>query len=159
MRPAIRDMQDGEAEAVARMVHGLARHIGTGFAPKLTADGLRAAHDLVDVVVAEAGGTLVGACLGLMTYSTWRGARGLYVVDLFVAPEARGHGIGEALLRQQAAKFLARGARFIKLEVDASNAGAERFYGRLGFRKKPEDRLHVLEQDDLQTFMTMGEKT
>ena len=46
--------------------------------------------DLVDVVVAEDDGHLLGACLGLMTFSTWRGARGLYVVDLFVLPQARG---------------------------------------------------------------------
>lgn len=159
MSVVCRDMRDSEADRVAEMVHGLARHIGTDFVPKLTGQGLRAARDLIDVVVAEDGGRLLAASLGLMTYSTWRGARGLYIVDLFVRPDARGRGIGEALLRRQAGKFRDRGAQFIKLEVDESNPGAERFYARLGFRKKTEDRLHVLEQDELQTFISMGVET
>jgi ribosomal protein S18 acetylase RimI-like enzyme len=152
-------MRAGEAEAVAAMVRGLAAHIGTGFVPRLDAQGLEAASDLVDVMVAEEEGRLIGACLGLMTFSTWRGAPGLYVVDLFVSPEARGRKVGEALLRSQARRFAARGAAFIKLEVDRTNTGAERFYARLGFAKKTEDRLHVLEQDKLTAFISMGEET
>ena len=149
----VRPMRPDEAEAVAGMVRGLAEHIGTDFVPALTGDGLRAASDLIDVVVADDGGRLIGACLGLMTFSTWRGAPGLYVVDLFVLPEARGRNVGLDLLRCQARRFAARGARFIKLEVDETNTGAERFYARLGFDKKAEDRLHILEQDRLNEFL------
>lgn len=158
MTRMIRDMRDDEADQVAAMVHGLARHLGTGFVPRVTGASLRSSRDLIDVMVAEDGGALIGACLGLMTFSTWRGARGLYIVDLFVTPQARGRNIGQDLLRCQARKFEARGARFIKLEVDQSNTGAQRFYARLGFRKKSEDRLHILEQDELQKFISMGEE-
>jgi ribosomal protein S18 acetylase RimI-like enzyme len=91
-----------------------------------------------------------------MTFSTWRGAPGLYVVDLFVLPEARGRNVGLDLLRCSARRFAKRGARFIKLEVDETNHGAERFYARLGFVKKTEDRLHILEQDGLQKFTSAG---
>lgn len=146
-------MRAGEAEAVAGMVRGLAEHIGTNFVPALTGEGLRKASDLIDVVVAEDDGRLVGACLGLMTFSTWRGAPGLYVVDLFVLPEARGRNVGLDLLRCSARRFAERGAAFIKLEVDETNTGAERFYARLGFNKKTEDRLHILEQDRFQAFV------
>lgn len=149
----VRPMRADEAETVAGMVRGLAEHIGTDFVPALTGDGLRAASGLIDVVVADDGGRLVGACLGLMTFSTWRGAPGLYVVDLFVLPEARGRRVGLDLLRFQARRFAARGARFIKLEVDETNSGAERFYRRLGFNKKPEDRLHILEQDQFSILL------
>ena len=153
----VRPMRPDEAEAVAGMVRGLAEHIGTDFVPALTGEKLRAAYDLIDVVVADDGGRLIGACLGLMTFSTWRGAPGLYVVDLFVLPEARGRNVGLELLRCQARRFAARGATFIKLEVDETNTGAERFYARLGFNKKAEDRLHILEQDRLSEFL--GENT
>ncbi len=159
MTLVIRDMRDEEADAVAAMVHGLAQHLGTGFVPRVTGASLRSSRDLIDVMVAEDDGALIGACLGLMTFSTWRGARGLYIVDLFVSPQARGRNIGQDLLRRQARKFEARGARFIKLEVDEANAAAARFYERLGFRKKIEDRLHILEQDELQSFISMGEET
>ena len=153
MSLAVRPMRPEEAEAVAGMVRGLAEHIGTGFVPALTGDRLRAAADLIDVVVADAGGRLIGACLGLMTFSTWRGAPGLYVVDLFVLPEARGRNVGLELLRCSARRFAARGAQFIKLEVDETNTGAERFYARFGFNKKSEDRLHILEQDRFTEFV------
>ena len=152
MSLAVRPMKPEEAEAVAGMVHGLAEHIGTDFVPALTGQKLREASDLIDVVVADDGGRLIGACLGLMTFSTWRGAPGLYVVDLFVLPEARGRNVGLDLLRCSAQRFAARGAQFIKLEVDETNLGAERFYARLGFTKKAEDRLHILEQDRFMEF-------
>ena len=155
----IREMRKDEADAVAQMVRGLAEHIGTDFVPKLTGEVLLASRDLIDVTVADDGGRLVGACLGLMTFSTWRGARGLYIVDLFVMPEARGCNVGEKLLRLSATRAAARGAAFIKLEVDETNTGAERFYERLGFKKKTEDRLHILEQDRLNQFISMGDGT
>lgn len=159
MSLALRAMRPEEADAVAGMVRGLAEHIGTGFVPKLTGEKLSRARDLIDVVVAEEDGRLIGACLGLMTFSTWWGAPGLYVVDLFVLPEARGRNVGLDLLRCSARRFAKRGAEFIKLEVDETNTGAERFYARLGFTKKTEDRLHVLEQDKLIKFISMGEPT
>ena len=159
MSLTVRPMRAEEAEAVAGMVRGLAEHIGTDFVPKLTGETLNAAQDLIDVVVAEEDGRLLGACLGLMTFSTWRGAPGLYVVDLFVLPEARGRNVGLDLLRCQARRFARRGAQFIKLEVDETNLGAERFYARLGFTKKTEDRLHILEQDHLKAFISAGEET
>jgi ribosomal protein S18 acetylase RimI-like enzyme len=159
MMLAPRAMRPEEADAVAGMVRGLAEHIGTGFVPKLTGEKLARARDLIDVVVVEEDGRLIGACLGLMTFSTWRGAPGLYVVDLFVLPEARGRNVGLELLRCSAQRFAERGAEFIKLEVDETNTGAERFYARLGFTKKTEDRLHILEQDKLIKFISMGEPT
>ena len=64
-----------------------------------------------------------------------------------------------ALLRCQAQRFARRGATFIKLEVDETNTGAERFYNRLGFGKKTEDRLHILEQDKFKTFVSKGGTT
>ena len=159
MTLVIREMQDDDAVTVAALVRGLADHIGAGVIPKLTDESLLAARDLIDVVVAEEDRRMLGACLGLMTYSTWRGARGLYIVDLFVAPEARGRHIGERLLREAARRGSLRGAQFIKLEVDETNSGAERFYARLGFKKKTEDRLHILEQDRLDHFISSGDGT
>ena len=159
MTLVIREMRDEDASGVAAMVRGLAEHVGVTEMPKLDSQRLVAARDLIDVVVAEEHGELLGACLGLMTYSTWRGARGLYVVYLFVAAKARGRKLGERLLQESARRAASRGASFIKLEVDIDNPGAERFYARLGFAKKSQDRLHILEQDGLKDFISMGENT
>ena len=152
MAAEIREMRPGEAEHVVDMVRGLARHIGADKVPGLTPHSLNANRDLIDVVVAEEGRSLIGACLTLMTFSTWRGAKGLYVVDLFVQPHARGNQTGQQLLKLAAARGLARGACFIKLEVDHTNEGAARFYERLGFLRIDEDRIFVLESEKLRAF-------
>ncbi len=149
----IRTMQDNEAQVVADMVHGLARDTNLGIVPALSGNILRENLDLVHVVVAAEAGRLLGACLSLMTFSTFRGAKGIYVVDLFVDAAARNRNIGEALLREAVRRGKVRGARFVKLEVDLTNAGGARFYERLGFKKKLEDRLFVLEQDGLNYFI------
>ncbi len=150
----IRDMAEDEAQAVADMVHGLARDLELDVKPLLTGRKLLDARDLVNVVVAAEEGKLLGACLSLMTFSTFRAAKGVYVVDLFVEAAARNRSIGLALLRETARRGKTRGAQFVKLEVDHTNEGGARFYERLGFTKKPEDRLFVLEQGGLNDFIS-----
>ncbi|MBC8038275.1 MAG: GNAT family N-acetyltransferase [Rhizobiales bacterium] len=146
-------MCDDDAPRVVDMVRGLARQVGADAVPMLTPEALNGNRDLVDIVVAEQGGKLIGACLTLITFSTWRGAKGLYVVDLFVEPQARGNKTGLHLLKLAAARGMARGARFIKLEVDHTNERAARFYERLGFVRKDQDRLFVLEAKTLKLFV------
>lgn len=153
MSVVYREMRDNDAAAVAAMVQGLADHVGVAIKTGLTGEKLVAARDLIDVVLAEDGGKILGACLALMTFSTWRGTRGLYIVDLFVTPETRGRNIGLQLMKHAARRGVARGASFIKLEVDTGNEGAARFYGRIGFARKDEDRLFILEQDGLSNLL------
>jgi ribosomal protein S18 acetylase RimI-like enzyme len=145
----IRVMADHEAQSVADMVHGLARDLALDVIPNLTGPKLLEARELVNVVVASEHGKLLGACLYLMTYSTFRAAKGMYVVDLFIEANTRNRNIGLALLKEASKFACSAGAKFIKLEVDHTNEGGARFYERLGFKKKPEDRLFILEQDDL----------
>jgi len=147
MRAAIRAMRSEDAEKVADLVRDLARETRPRVLPRITGAVLAANADLIDVVIAEEQGEVIGACLGLMTFSTWRGAKGLYVVDLFVSGRARNRGIGLELLKEEARRARAQGACFIKLEVDHVNDGAARFYERLGFVRHEEDRLFVLEEE------------
>ena len=149
MSITVRPMREGEEGAVAAMVRGLARDVGVDIVPALDAASLKASADLIDVTVAEEAGALLGACLTLMTFSTWRAVKGLYVVDLFVEPEARNRRVGVLLLRAAARRGRDRGSRFIKLEVDIRNEGAGRFYQRLGFVRHDEDRLFILEEAGL----------
>ena len=141
----VRAMRRGEEFRVAEMVQGLARDTNADVSPRLTGPMLRANADLIGVTVAEEDRALIGACLTLLTFSTWRGAKGLYVVDLFIEASARGRGVGEALLTETVRRGRMMGAEFIKLEVDSRNPGAARFYERLGFACKEEDQLFVLE--------------
>ena len=106
----IRPMRSDDADEVAVLVHNLARETRPGTVLKLTGALLRANADLVDVVVAEDRGRVIAACLGLLTFSTWRAAKGLYIVDLFVDARARNRGIGLDLLKEQVRRASARGA-------------------------------------------------
>ena len=48
-------------------------------------------------VIAEWESRPAGFAFFFYNYSTWRGRPGIYLEDLFVLPEMRGHGIGKAL--------------------------------------------------------------
>jgi ribosomal protein S18 acetylase RimI-like enzyme len=157
MTLTIRPMRDSDAPQVVAMVKGLARDTGSDIVPKLTPENLIASRDLIDVTIAEDGEGVLGACLALLTYSTWRDAKGLYVVDLFVDARGRNGGVGVMLLREAARRGRAKGARFIKLEVDRTNGRAERFYERLGFVRNDKDRLFVLEDEKVTAFVTAGD--
>lgn len=64
-----------------------------------------------------------------------------YVDNLHARPALRGRGIGAALMRAAAEELIARGDRAAWLWVFRANAGAIRFYERLGARRdREEDR-------------------
>lgn len=92
-----------------------------------------------------AGNGTQGAALAAPLFSTTRGDAGLYVSDLWVAPAARGTGLGRRILAHVARFGADRwGASFLKLSVYGENAAALAFYDRLGFADTPRDRWLVL---------------
>ena len=56
----------------------------------------------------------------------------LFLKELFVAPEARGRCVGEALMRGVAREAVARGCGRVRWQVADWNEGGQRFYARLG---------------------------
>ncbi|GAB6879878.1 ribosomal protein S18-alanine N-acetyltransferase [Halorubrum gandharaense] len=56
-----------------------------------------------------------------------------HVKDLAVAPDARGEGVGRALLRAALLRLHAQGAAVVKLEVRTSNEAARSLYADEGF--------------------------
>ena len=55
--------------------------------------------------------------------------------DLFVSPEARGAGVGRALMQRALDHGIATGATGIFLQTARDNHGAQRLYEELGFRR------------------------
>ncbi|WP_246193469.1 GNAT family N-acetyltransferase [Pseudoxanthomonas suwonensis] len=53
--------------------------------------------------------------------------------DLFVAPDARGRGVGRALLRRAAGDARARGALRLELQTTVDNAAAQALYASEGW--------------------------
>jgi ribosomal protein S18 acetylase RimI-like enzyme len=152
MSIGIKPMRVGQEDAVAVLIRQLPKDLGLNIMPKITGESLRQAKGLAEVTVAEDAGLLLGVCLWTMTYSSWRGAPGIYISDLYVLPHARGRKIGEKLLRGVVAQSKKRGATFVKMEVDETNQAAAKFYGRLGFTHKVEDKIFILESNEFQNL-------
>jgi GNAT superfamily N-acetyltransferase len=76
----------------------------------------------------------VGFALFFTTYSTFLGKPGLYMEDLFVKPEARGQGVGLALLARVAHTALHRDCGRVEWAVLDWNEQALRFYKNLSAR-------------------------
>jgi GNAT superfamily N-acetyltransferase len=77
---------------------------------------------------------VVGFALYFLNFSTWEGVNGIYLEDLYVAPEHRGTGLGKALLQSLAAIAVNRGyARFEWSVLDWNQPSID-FYTSLGAR-------------------------
>ena len=85
-----------------------------------------------EVIIAESSGAPVGFALFFHNFSTFEGRPGIYLEDLFVAPEARGTGAGKALLSALAALALTRGCARLEWSVLDWNEPAITFYQSLG---------------------------
>jgi GNAT superfamily N-acetyltransferase len=82
--------------------------------------------------IAELGGQPVGFALWFYTYSTFQGRHGIYLEDLFVRPEARGKGIGKALLARLARRCVDEGLGRLRWWVLNWNEPSIAFYRTLG---------------------------
>lgn len=147
----IRLAEEKDASAIHAMVVALARDTGkTGSVTSTPADLRRdgfSAKPAFEALIAWRGEAPVGLALFFGEYSTWRGRRGVYLQDLYVAPAARGEGVGARLIEALAARAAAQGAVYMRLAVDAENHQAALFYERLGFIEREEDRMFFLDRE------------
>jgi ribosomal protein S18 acetylase RimI-like enzyme len=148
-----RPMRQREADAIAAMLRQLPRDLGLDLQPKVTGGDLLANDGLVHVTVAEDSGLLLGACVWLVTYSTWRASKGMYLCDLYVMEHKRGLRIGERLLRAAAREAAALGSKFIKLEVSRSNPRPAEFYTTHDFKRFLDDDIMYLEEEGLSALI------
>lgn len=85
-----------------------------------------------EAAIAREGEATVGFALWFHNYSTFEGRPGLYLEDLYVRPDWRGRGYGEALLRHCARLALDRGCARFEWSVLDWNEPAIAFYRKLG---------------------------
>ena len=82
-------------------------------------------------LVAEAGGQLLGLCHYLFHRSTTRIEPICYLQDLFTVPEARGRGVGRALIEAVYERAKAHGARRVYWQTQDSNSTARLLYDKV----------------------------
>jgi GNAT superfamily N-acetyltransferase len=102
-----------------------------------------------EVVVGEIDGTPQGFALFFHNFSTFEGRPGIYLEDLFVRPEARGSGLGKALLTHLAALCTARDCARLEWSVLDWNAPAIGFYQSLGAKLMDEWTVMRVDGDAL----------
>lgn len=89
-------------------------------------------HPAAEVIIAGIDGKPVGFALFFHNYSTFLAQRGIYLEDLFVKPEARGKGVGFALLCALARIAVERECGRLEWAVLDWNQLAIDFYKRIG---------------------------
>ncbi len=132
----VRPAQPGDVAEILRLVRELAAYErAPGEVRAVEADfsvALFGADPLVYCHVAEEDGQLVGFALWYVTFSTWLGRHGIWLEDLFVAPEARGRGLGRDLLSALAGICVERGYHRLEWWVLDWNEPAQHFYRSVG---------------------------
>jgi len=118
--------------------------------PELLARALFGPEPVAEALIAELDGRPVGFALFYTTFSTWETRPGLWLEDIYVPPEHRRGGIGEALLREVAAIGVRRGCARLEWTALHWNEPALRFYRKLGARRLDDWVLHRLDGSALE---------
>ncbi|MEE8445060.1 MAG: GNAT family N-acetyltransferase [Alphaproteobacteria bacterium] len=146
----------GDAAAVVRLSRALSLEDG-GRASQLTEDAFRrdgfGDNPAFRALVAQSGDAVVGYALYFPGYDTDRASRGIYLADLYVAPDHRRAGVGGALIKGAARACRDAGGSWMFWSVLKRNKGARKFYRRLA----PELRDVVLCAAIADTFQRLAE--
>jgi GNAT superfamily N-acetyltransferase len=136
--PALRIVAATEHDVplILEMIKGLAEYERLSDHVTATEAQLRATlfgpRPAAEVVIGYAGDEPAGFALFFQNYSTFLAQPGIYLEDLFVVPEARGHGYGRQLLAYLARIAGERGCGRVEWSVLDWNAPAIGFYRKLG---------------------------
>ena len=130
-----------EAETVARLMVGFRDYLGYAW-PSENAF-LAGVEQLLDEVstdfllgAKDADSPPQGVCQLRFRFGLWRAGPDCLLEDLFVEEEARGSGLGRALVAAARDRALERGARRMELDVNEANAPALALYEAFGFETK-----------------------
>lgn len=152
----VRRVRESDVDAVVSLVHDLAVHERAPDECHLTAAQLRSAlfgpSPALFGHVAEQDGAVVGFALWFLNFSTWRGTHGIYLEDLYVRPEARGGGLGKALLAALAEECVRNGYSRLEWVVLEWLAPTIEFYKSLGAIPMDEWKIFRLTDEPLRAL-------
>ena len=154
----IRDARAEERAAIAALTHAAYAEYATTMAPgawrglNAAVHAALASDDPAEWIVAEQDGALVGsvglfAPVALMYEGAVVGADAPELRMLAVAPDARGQGVGEALVAECIARARRSGASALGLHTSDSMRAAMRMYERFGCVRAPEHDFQAEETE------------
>ena len=112
-------------------------------------ENLFGARPYAEVVIGEIDGAAQGFALFFHNFSTFEGRPGIYLEDLFVRPEARGSGLGKALLAHLAGLVVERDCARLEWWVLDWNTPSIGFYQSLGAKLMDEWTVMRVDGDAL----------
>jgi GNAT superfamily N-acetyltransferase len=133
----LRAATEADLDTIIELIHALADYEREPDAVRLDRGVLRGhlfgPRPYAEVILAETDtGESAGFALFFHNFSTWEGKPGIYLEDLFVRPEFRGHGYGKALLSEPARLAVERGCARLEWAVLDWNEPSIQFYKALG---------------------------
>jgi GNAT superfamily N-acetyltransferase len=136
--PSVWRAEPHEADAVARLIAGFRDHIGLHEpADDAVRAGVQRLLEDADteflLVAPRSGADAAGVAQLRFRYGIWRAGGDCLLEDLFASEEARGAGLGRALLEAVLDRARARGCRRVELDVNERNETALALYGSFGF--------------------------
>lgn len=143
-----------DREPLGKLLAAMVRHYLPERPAEETATGDRvvavlSSHPGCEVLIAER----AGRPLGFATFTTSFPADGvepeLFMRDLFVMPEERAAGLGEAMMRYLARLALDRGCARVEWMTDAANSRAVALYDRIGGRRLEGRLCYRLDREGL----------
>lgn len=110
-----------------------------------------------EVLIGEIDGVPQGFALFFHNFSTFEGKPGIYLEDLFVRPDARGSGLGKALLKRLAALAIERDCARLEWWVLDWNEPAINFYKSLDAKPMDEWTTFRVDGDALNQLAGQGQ--
>jgi GNAT superfamily N-acetyltransferase len=130
-----------DAPALATLFSEMQRHYGRPVSDATAAEAATLACSppthVFDprVLVALAGGQIVGSLVINVTFPAFELTRSLYIRDLYVTKRLRGYGIGTALVKAGARLTLREGFSALEWTTETTNAAARGMYEACGARQ------------------------
>ena len=142
MTLAIRAGTPADLPLIAKLIRALAEYERLShevrFDEAVLGEKLFGARPYAEVLIGEVDGAPQGFALFFHNFSTFEGRPGIYLEDLFVMPEARGAGLGKALLVELARLAVERDCARLEWAVLDWNEPSIGFYKALGARAMDE---------------------
>lgn len=156
LRPGMPD----DVPTILRFIRELAEYEKLSHAVVATEDLLRehlfGQRAYAETLIGELNGGAVGYALYFHNFSTFEGRPGIYIEDIYVQPDCRGHGLGKALLTRVAAIAAERGCARLEWAVLDWNEPARAFYRSLGAEAMGEWVLKRVDGESLQALARLG---